>query len=144
MAEKKVFIIRPVRNVTQEVRDKIAIYVAALETWGYEVYDPERDNPYQKTDEIGIQILNHNCQKMIEADEAHIWWDAKSSGSVCDIGMFFMFVRISDFKKFVIINDRDITPTPNKSFENVALALAKEFDSPVADGLKERFQGYKR
>lgn len=138
MESKKIFILRPVRNVTEEVKVKIVAYVAELEKQGHEVYDPERDNPYQDTDKIGIQIISHNCRKMIEADEIHIWYDKSSTGSIFDIGMFYMFVNTLDFKKFVIINQDNIVPTPHKSFENVILALEKEFDNPMADGLKDK------
>lgn len=136
MEPKKIFIIRPVRT-------KIAAYVASLENRGYEVYDPERDNPFQKNDTVGIQILAHNCQKMIEADEIHIWFNKDSTGSIFDIGMFFMFVSISDFKKFTVINSEDVSPTSHKSFENVILTLAREFNSPVANGLKEKWRKMK-
>lgn len=132
MGLKSVFIIRPVRNVTEEVKTKIAAYVAELESQGYKVYDPDRDNPYQETDLIGMKIIKYNRHQMYVADEIHIWYDKGSTGSIFDIGMFFAFVHVGDFKKFVIINREDVIPTPSKSFENVILALEKEFDSPVS------------
>lgn len=120
-------------------QDAIRAYVAKLEADGHDVYWPARDNPYQKTDKIGIKICEHNRGKMFLADEIHIWYEKTSTGSIFDIGMFFMFVRTHSFKKFVIINPNGIAPTPHKSFENVVLTLAKKFDNPVADGLKERW-----
>jgi len=138
MAKKKIFVICPVRNVLEETNNKIADHVVKLEAEENEVYWPHRDNPYQDTDKVGIIICKYNRRKMLMADEIHIWYDKTSAGSVFDIGMFFAFVY-SSFKKFVIINPEDIAPTAEKSFENVIMALAKEFDSPVANGLKERF-----
>lgn len=135
--KKKVFVICPVRNVSEETNNKIAAYVAKLESEGYELYWPRRDNPHQNTDNIGIEICEYNRKRMLAADEIHIWYDKGSTGSIFDIGMFFAFVHVGDFKKFVIINREDVASTPGKSFENVILTLAKEFDNPVANGLKE-------
>lgn len=136
MKPKRIFIIRPVRNVTEEVRAKIADYVAMLESQGYKVYDPDRNNPYQKTDLVGIKIIKHNRHEMDIADEVHIWYDKESTGSIFDIGMFLV-LTMRVFKKFVIINKEEVVSTPDKSFENIVLALEKEFDSPVANGLNE-------
>ena len=136
MAPKKVFIIRPVRNVTEEVHAKVSAYVSDLEARGYAVYDPHRDNPYQETDNVGIKIIKHNRLQMDVAGEIHMWYEKTSTGSIFDIGMFFALVHVGDFKKFVIINRDDIAPTARKSFENVILELGKEFEDPAADGLK--------
>ena len=154
---KKIFIICPVRRPNVEflrrvsqivfktlfsiedgrkkTQNAIKAYVVKLEKEGYEVYWPARDNPYQNTDKIGIQIITFNRHKMLLAEEIHIWYDKKSTGSVFDIGMFWALVNIGSFKKFVIINREETKPTPHKSFENVILTLAKEFDNPVANGL---------
>ena len=134
--DKKIFIICPVRNVKQEVNEKITAYVTTLETRGHEVYWPYRDNPYQEADKIGRTIIGLNREKMIEADEVHVWYDKNSTGSIFDIGMFFALVH-AHFRKFVIINRADVVSTPHKSFENVLWELEKEFDSPVANGLAE-------
>lgn len=120
-------------------QNAIKEYAAKLEAEGYEVYWPARDNPYQKIDKNGIFICEHNREKMFWADEIHIWYDKNSTGSVFDIGMFFMFVRTHSFKKFVIINGKDVASTPHKSFENVILALGGQYNNPAANGLKERW-----
>ncbi len=125
-----------------KTQNAIKAYVEKLEAEGYEVYWPPRDNPYQRIDENGIFICEHNRDKMFWANEIHIWYDKNSTGSVFDIGMFFTFVRIYSFKKFVIINRENISPTPHKSFENVILSLGKKYDNPVANGLKERWAKY--
>lgn len=162
MTKKRIFVVCPVRppkvgllkrminkymnwlsgavDSWTEKQNAIKKYVAKLETDGYDVFWPRRDNRYQNTDRIGLLICEYNRERMLEADEVHIWCDKNSTGSVFDIGMFYMFVRTHSFKKFVIINREDIAPTPHKSFENVILALAKEFDNPVANGLRERWE----
>lgn len=123
-------------------QDAIRAYVAKLEADGHDVYWPARNNPYQKTDKIGVKICGHNREKMFWADEIHIWYDKDSMGSIFDIGMFFAFVGNKYFKKFIIINSKDVVRTPHKSFENLVLTLAKKFDNPVADGLKEKWSDY--
>lgn len=123
-------------------QNAIETYVAKLEADSYDVYWPQRDNRYQNTDTTGLLICEYNRERMFEADEIHIWYDKNSTGSVFDIGMFFMFVRTHSFKRFVIINREDIPPTPHKSFENVILALGKQYDNPVGNGLKGRWDKY--
>jgi hypothetical protein len=157
-SKKKIFVICPVRsphigfwkqlfrktfgrllNIKdewKEIQDAIRIDVEKLESEGNEVFWPKRDNPYQNTDKIGIQIITFNREKMLPADEIRVWYYKTSGGSIFDYGMFFAFVRVSRFKKLVIVNRDKIKPTPHKSFENVLLALEKEFDSPVANNLK--------
>lgn len=161
MVKKKIFVICPVRppqigllkrifmkalkslfgtmDPWTKDQDAIRAYVVKLEDNGYDVYWPTRDNPHQKTDKVGVNICKYNCEKMFWADETHIWYDKNSIGSIFDIGMFLMFNRAIGFKKFVIINPKDIVPTLHKSFENVVLTLAKKFDNPIANGLKERW-----
>ena len=162
--KKKIFIICPVRrpeigflsSIFQSVdwlvfgvedewtknQNAIKKYVSWLEADGHDVYWPARDNPHQKTDKNGVAICEHNRQKMFWADEIHIWYDKNSMGSIFDIGMFFAFSGTNNFKKFVIINCKDVKPTPRKSFENVILALAKEFNNPISNGLKEKWEKY--
>ncbi len=129
-----------VENEWTQNQNTIGKYVSGLENDGYDVYWPARDNPHQKTDKNGVAICEHNRKKMLMADEIHIWYDKNSIGSVFDIGMFFAFSGTNNFKKFVIINRNDIKPTSYKSFENVILALAKEFNNPIANGLKEKWE----
>lgn len=146
--KKAIFVICPVRppkiGSISKTQNAISAYVAELETNDYKVYWPTRDNPHQNTDKNGISICRYNREKMFWADEIHIWYDKNSVGSVFDIGMFFMFVLAKDFKKFVIINRKDIAPTPYESFENLILTLAKEFDNSVSDGLKEKLAKHEK
>lgn len=125
-----------------KTQNAIRAYVEKLEADGHDVYWPPRNNPGQKTDKIGISICKYNRKKMFWADEIHIWYDKSSAGSLFDAGMFFAFVHVGEFKKFVVINRDDVMPTPGKSFENVILALEKEYDNPVGNGLKEKWAKY--
>lgn len=127
-SKKKVFIICPIRNVSQEVIKFLTEYVKDLEeNKGCIVYWPYRDNPYQESDPIGLRIITHNRGFMIDADEVHIFYDKSSTGSIFDFGMLFMALEIFNDKEIRLINNQDIQPTPKKSFENILLALRKEF-----------------
>ena len=119
---KNVFIICPVRNVSEQTKKAIHEYVLELEQGGAKVHWPSRDT--NQDDPVGMHICQQNREAIYVADEIHIWFDANSQGSLFDIGMTFAFLRSSD-KKIVLINQDEIPPTPYKSFQNVLLKLAK-------------------
>jgi hypothetical protein len=85
--QKQVFIIHPVRNITEEMREKIQVYVQKLEAQGIKVYDPMRDT--DQTDIVGLNICTSNLRAIEDADEVHIAWDGISSGCLFDFGMSF-------------------------------------------------------
>jgi len=117
----KVFIICPVRHVSEEVEEKIRGYIAQLEEAGHKVHWPKRDT--DQDDPNGIRICMDNCDALIEVDEVHIWFDPASTGSHFDRGMLFALLRLGFRKRVVLIND--VRPTPDrKSFENVFITLA--------------------
>lgn len=131
----KVFLICPVRNVSEEVKAKILAYVHELESRGREVYYPDRDNPHQNTDKIGVLICGFNRRKMVGADEIHVWYDKSSDGSKFDLGMFFVISTLpyiprsqesARYRQITIVNIEDVRPTPHKSFENILLYWSKE------------------
>lgn len=118
---KRVFIICPVRNITEETERAIREYVEKLEKAGHNVHWPPRDT--NQNDSIGLNICEQNREAIFFADEVHIWFDLKSQGSLFDMGMAFAYLR-SMRKKIVIINRKELKFTLHKSFENVFLALA--------------------
>lgn len=117
----KIFLISPVRGVGKREREKIRKYVTELEKRGHTVHWPERDT--DQNDKIGLRICRDNRKAIKEADEIHIWWKwtkrKKSTGSLFDFGM--SFASFED--KIILANPREIQPTPEKSFNNVLLAL---------------------
>jgi nucleoside 2-deoxyribosyltransferase len=115
---KKVFVICPVRNVTQEEKQAIENWVEDLESNGYQVHWPQRDTK-QDGDPIGIRICGDNRQAIENADEVHVFWNPQSTGSLFDLGMTFALR-----KPVKIINT--IEQTPSKSFNNVVKALGGE------------------
>jgi hypothetical protein len=119
---KKIFVICPVRSVSEQVRKTLHDYVLALERGGALVHWPFRDT--NQNDPIGLNICKENRGAIRHADEIHIWFDATSQGSLFDIGMTFAFLANSE-KKIVLINREEVIPTAGKSFPNVLLELTK-------------------
>jgi len=116
----KIFLISPVRRVSKRERKEIEKYVAKLESQGHKVHWPERDT--NQNDKIGLRICLDNKKAIEWADEIHIWWQwtkrRKSTGSLFDFGMAFALN-----KPIVLANPNEVEPTPEKSFNNVLLAL---------------------
>jgi nucleoside 2-deoxyribosyltransferase len=114
-----IFIICPVRNATQKQIEELKSYKKKLILEGHTPFYPAEDNPYELTDEIGIDICVTNREAMIESDEVHIFYDPTSSGSLWDLGMAFALK-----KTLKIVNT--IEHTPDKSFSNVILGWAND------------------
>jgi hypothetical protein len=111
-----IFIICPVREVTEEEKRQIEAHVFNLEMSGCKVHWPQRDT--NQNDLVGLNICTQNKNAIINADEIHVYWNSKSTGSLFDFGMAF-----SLGKPIRLIND--VKKTPHKSFENVLLELEK-------------------
>ena len=115
--QKTVFLICPVRGVTEEENALIEEYVVGLESDGVVVYWPKRDTDQE--DSIGLRICEDNRAAIESADEVHIWFNPRSTGSIFDLGMTFALR-----KKIVLVNPEMVEPTEGKSFNNVLLALS--------------------
>ena len=120
--QKRIFVISPVRNIDKVTYAVIEKWVHAREAEGYKVHWPPRDT--NQVDPIGLDICKQNREAIFWAGEVHIWLDLRSQGSLFDMGMTFAYLRDMR-KKIVIINQDQIKSTPDKSFENVFLELAK-------------------
>jgi len=119
----KIFLISPVRNITEDEKEKIFNYVKTLERGGNIVHWPFRD--INQNDIIGNRILDDNCIAMINSDEIHIWWNEKSQGSVFDLGMAWILEKYTK-RKIIIANAEEIIPTTTKSFNNVVLSIHQQ------------------
>ena len=84
----KIYVICPVRNVTEEQTEQIKQYVADLETEGHEVHYPPRD--VNQECDTGWNIVTQHKAAMEACDRVDIFWDKTSSGSHFDLGMAFM------------------------------------------------------
>lgn len=115
-----IFLICPVRNITEEEKKAIGSYVETLEAAGHKVHWPPRDT--QQNDPVGLRICTDNRQAIENANEVHVWYNSESQGTIFDLGMTFALR-----KKVVLANPDMVRPTDGKkSFNNVLLALSKE------------------
>lgn len=116
---KRIFLICPVRNITEEVKTKISVYVSNLEIKMLDVYWPQRDT-VQEGDPIGTRICTDNRKAIESANEVHIWWTTTSTGTMFDLGIAWALR-----KPLVIANPDEVQPTKGKSFQNVILEWSK-------------------
>lgn len=107
----RIFVICPVRGITESEQDAIEVYVAGLENDHY-VYWPLRDTP--QDDPTGVEICRLNREAIADCDEVWVWWNPDSAGSKFDLGMAWAL-----YKPIRLI--WRCIPTPHKSFENVML-----------------------
>lgn len=112
----KIFLICPVREMTDDERSVIEGYVERMEKAGHSVHWPPRNT--DQNDPIGLRICEDNRKAIEEADEVHVWWNGKSQGSFFDLGMAFALR-----KKFFLVNFGFVLSTPHKSFNNVLLKI---------------------
>jgi len=125
---KTVFLVSPVRQITDEIKEKVATYVKKLENEGYKVHWPIRDTN-QVDPSGGINICDANFKGMLDADEIHLWYLTSSSGIHFDMGGVYMMLRIfGKKKKFVFVNREEFDEEARrstKSFMQVFQALEK-------------------
>ena len=143
----KIFLICPVRGITEGEMISIERYVLDVERSGHhKVYWPPRDT--NQNDLIGLRICGDNRQAIEDADEVHIWWDGKSQGSLFDLGMAFALK-----KKIFLVNFGSVQITPHKSFDNLLHALNFNgrkiykvwHDGEIVDGLiPSKYAGWKK
>ena len=83
----KIYLICPVRNITEEQQKGIKRYVYETEQSGDVVHYPPRD--VNQDDPLGVNICKLHRQAVKDCDEVHIFWDSTSKGSHFDFGMAF-------------------------------------------------------
>lgn len=113
----RIFLICPVRDITNEEKVAIEKYVSELEQAGHLVHWPLRDT--NQDDPIGLRICSDNRQAIVLADEVDVWWNATSKGSYFDLGMAFALG-----KKIILANPEAVQPTEGKSFGNMLIAIS--------------------
>jgi hypothetical protein len=109
----KIFLICPVRNATKEQKEQMMKYIDELELDGNQVHYPARDTK-QEDETGGWNICTTNKNAILNADEVHIFWDDRSTGSLFDLGIAF-----GASKKLVVVNPESINLANTKSFHNV-------------------------
>ncbi|MFA6228026.1 MAG: hypothetical protein WC668_02465 [Patescibacteria group bacterium] len=83
-----IYLVCPVRNITEQQQRVISDYVRKLEEKGFKVHFPPRD--VNQDDPVGMDICLAHAEAMKKCLGVHIFWDAKSTGSHFDLGMAFM------------------------------------------------------
>ena len=82
---QRIYLICPVRRITEEQQWRIEQYVAQLEAQGYSVHFPPRD--VDQSDPIGFDICSAHRRAIKRCGRVDIFWDVNSSGSHFDLGM---------------------------------------------------------
>lgn len=103
---KRIFIICSVRGMDDAYREKLEKYVAKLEAEGNQVHLPHRDTDQTAS---GLGICMQNTDAIRDADEVHIFYSSKSTGTHFDMGSAFAMD-----KKIVIVESEEFGP--GKSF----------------------------
>lgn len=132
----RIFLISPVRGISDATEKKIKKYVRALEnehkkTGGLpkKVHWPLRNTP-QDDPSGGYNICRTNFRAILVAEEIHIWYDETSGGSKFDLGGVFMLTEtlrniLYLEKKIVIVNEKEVVDNSKKSFFKVLKRLAE-------------------
>lgn len=82
-----IYIICAVRNATPERVAEIRAYAEQERALGHHVHFPPDDAP--QDDPTGEAICATHLAAIKKADEVHVFWDVKSSGSHFDLGMAY-------------------------------------------------------
>lgn len=122
---KRIYIICPVRKVTEEQKIEIEKHVDRLEKQGHIVHYPPVDVDQSQR---SIDICTEHAKAMLVADEVHIALDNTSRGSIWDAGMAYVLhilalARTGKGLVFKMVPGFVIEPTEHKSYENVLLEL---------------------
>ena len=80
----KVYILCPVRNTSDKQKKEVDSYIETLESQGIDVHSYKNVDQNDKT---GYEIVMGHLRGMQSSDEVHVFWDVKSKGSHCDLGM---------------------------------------------------------
>jgi len=91
---------------TTAYQDKMQEHKAKLEKSGHNVSLPAFDNFKDMSE---FEVCDYNRKKIEWADEVHIIWDARSIGTVFDLGMCFalykpiklIYINTKTFPNFV-------------------------------------------
>ena len=83
---KKLFIIRPVRGISDEYREAVETQIEHLRKT-FDVYDPLTNT--DQNDNTGLRICRDNRDAIKKADIVAVIWDGKSTGCLFDLGMAF-------------------------------------------------------
>jgi nucleoside 2-deoxyribosyltransferase len=87
----KIYIICAVRSAAPARIAEIREYAEQLRAAGHHVHYPPDNAP--QDDLTGEAICRAHRAAMRDADEVHVFWDVKSSGSHFDLGMAYVLEK---------------------------------------------------
>ena len=100
--DKKIFLICPVRNATQEQRNWIEKFVVQKYNEGYLIHAPHLHT--RQLDLFGgYAICKQNAEAVATSQEIDIYYDQSSAGSVFDLGVAYAL-----HKPLIILNKNEI------------------------------------
>jgi len=113
----KIFIICPVRKITEHQKIEIDEYINKMINDGNEVHSYK--NVEQNDISGGLNICQAHKLAMKDCDEVHVFFDQTSTGAHFDFGMAFAFN-----KKIKLIKTYQNTPE-GKSYQKVLEIIGK-------------------
>ena len=130
----KIYILSSVRQATLRERAKLEAYANILEDKGYEVYLPHRDTNQQDTE---FDICFQNGAEIQRADEVHVFYNPKSTGSHFDLGVLFAFDALSGNRTRIrLITGDEHASKQDKNFVNMIRSW-QEYQEQVPELYKQ-------
>jgi len=125
-SKPKAFVICPVRDITDEFKERLEQTIKGLEKY-YDVYYPPRDT-FQH-DPSGYSICTANAEAIRKSKVVFVAWDGKSYGSHFDLGVAFALGK----KIEIILREFMPEKTKEKSFQNMIMEWARSYEKPQKD-----------
>ena len=111
--DKKLFLICPVRNATDEQKRWIEDFVQEKYDAGYTIHAPHLHT--RQVDMLGgYAICRQNAEAIASSQEVDIFYDQSSTGSVFDLGVAYAL-----HKPLVLLNKDEIEFNPDDYIDNV-------------------------
>jgi len=135
---KKIYLVCPVRNCPDDIRELMDAYVRGLEASGNcKVHYPHRDANQQGSAD---EICRTHVEAMAICDEVHFWWDHESRGSLFDFGMAYMlrYMKTGIHIRFIFANRETYERIDTTGYTKYLLELTKKDEGKEGDNPSER------
>ncbi len=107
--DRKIFLVCPVRNATEEQKKWIESFVREKNEEGYSIHAPHLHTV--QTDLFGgYAICRQNAEAVASSQEIDIYYDQSSTGSVFDLGVAYALHKPLKLlnKEAIVFNDSDL------------------------------------
>ena len=111
--KKKIFLICPVRNATDEQRKWIEDFVVQKRKEGYTIHAPHL-HTRQEDMFGGFAICTQNAEAVATSSEIDIYYDQSSTGSVFDLGVAYAL-----HKPLKLLNEKEVTLNNNDFMDRI-------------------------